>query len=111
MMWSVEKRVFSLETPKKSYLRIFRGEEVHSTEVAFALLTLWPQVLITTLPRIFLISIAKFVDSRDREWNPSSAYAKDFANAERQKTEPITTKKIFMERIVENRNIQRSKDT
>ena len=41
---------------------------------------------------------AKFVDSRDREKesNPSSAHAKDFANAVQQRPELSATKKLFL---------------
>ena len=54
----------------------YRG--LHSTEVAFALLTVQPWVLIPALLRFF--STALFVGSGCQKSNPSSAYAKNFAN-------------------------------
>ena len=67
-----------------SYVAHDKG--LHSTERAFAVLTQQPRVRISALP--FLLT----VDSKKR-LNPSSAYARDFANAVQQRPELSNTKK------------------
>ena len=62
-----------------SNITIFRG--LHSTEVAFALLTRWSWVRIWARPCLV------------RGPNPSSAHANDFANAVQQRPEPKYYKK------------------